>query len=263
VICARHLVTQRHSVNIPRDLFEKLYLSPETQVKGDLRKTFGNPTPLCLAGFLVSSTTLACDLMGWRGAGGGGAASIPVYIFMGGVLQIMGGLLEFFLGNTFPFVVFSSFGGFWISFGATLMPFFNAGGAFSSTGLDNPEGLASPGFAASFAFFPMSMGILCFIFLICSVRTNVVFVFVFACLVTGFGLLAGVYWNVALGNAATAASLQIGGGAVIFVLSIAGWYIFAAQLLEAVDFPFALPVGDLSTIVKGRSARLKAREHQE
>ena len=29
---------------------------------------------------------------------------------MGGLLMIIGGVLEFFLGNTFPFVVFSSFG---------------------------------------------------------------------------------------------------------------------------------------------------------
>ena len=34
------------SVNISPELFEKLYLSPETRVKGDLRKTFANPTPM-------------------------------------------------------------------------------------------------------------------------------------------------------------------------------------------------------------------------
>lgn len=34
------------SVSIPPELFEKLYLSPENRVKGDLRKTFGNPTPM-------------------------------------------------------------------------------------------------------------------------------------------------------------------------------------------------------------------------
>ena len=34
------------SVSIPPELFEKLYLSPENRVSGDLRKTFGNPTPL-------------------------------------------------------------------------------------------------------------------------------------------------------------------------------------------------------------------------
>jgi hypothetical protein len=34
------------SVTISSELFEKLYLSPPNQVKGDLRKTFGNPTPM-------------------------------------------------------------------------------------------------------------------------------------------------------------------------------------------------------------------------
>jgi hypothetical protein len=34
---------------------------------------------------------------------------------------------------------------------------------------------------------------------------------------------------------------------------LSGWYIIAAQLLAAVDFPIQLPVGDLSTIIKGAS----------
>lgn len=34
------------SISISPELFEKLYLSPENRVKGDLRKTFGNPTPM-------------------------------------------------------------------------------------------------------------------------------------------------------------------------------------------------------------------------
>lgn len=34
------------SVNMSPELFEKLYLSPQNNVKGDLRKTFGNPTPM-------------------------------------------------------------------------------------------------------------------------------------------------------------------------------------------------------------------------
>ena len=35
-----------NSFTISPELFEKMYLTPQTQVKGDLRKTFGNPTPL-------------------------------------------------------------------------------------------------------------------------------------------------------------------------------------------------------------------------
>jgi len=34
------------SISISPELFEKIYLSPQNSVKGDLRKTFGNPTPL-------------------------------------------------------------------------------------------------------------------------------------------------------------------------------------------------------------------------
>jgi len=35
-----------NSIAISPELFEKLYLSPENKVKGELRRTFGNPTPL-------------------------------------------------------------------------------------------------------------------------------------------------------------------------------------------------------------------------
>lgn len=34
------------SVSMDAQLFEKLYLSPKNQVKGDLRSVVGNPTPL-------------------------------------------------------------------------------------------------------------------------------------------------------------------------------------------------------------------------
>lgn len=34
------------SISISPELFEKIYLSPQNSVKGDLRKTFGNPTPV-------------------------------------------------------------------------------------------------------------------------------------------------------------------------------------------------------------------------
>ena len=41
-----HELRAAKSLNISPELFEKMYLSPENRVKGDLRKTFGNPTPL-------------------------------------------------------------------------------------------------------------------------------------------------------------------------------------------------------------------------
>jgi uncharacterized protein len=59
---------------IPRDIFEKLYLNPKLPNAGNLHKTFGNPTPIALSGFLLAALPTACILMGWRGAGGNGGA---------------------------------------------------------------------------------------------------------------------------------------------------------------------------------------------
>ena len=92
------------------ELFEKLYLTPEQKVKGELRKTFANPTGLALLGLVMSLFPFSCDIMGWRGAGGNGAASTGSYYFMGGLLMIMGSIGEWILGNTFPFLVFGAYG---------------------------------------------------------------------------------------------------------------------------------------------------------
>ncbi|KAK4548213.1 hypothetical protein LTR36_010082 [Oleoguttula mirabilis] len=247
------------SLSISPELFEKIYLSPQNKVAGDLRKTFANPTPLALVGFLLSLSPLSCILMGWRGAGGAGASDIGAYLFFGGLLMILGAIGEWVIGNTFPFVVFGSFGAFWLAFAATLQPFYNAYGAFSTTGVV-ADGLTTVGFNASFAFFLVFMGVLCFIYMICALRTNIVFVMIFATLVPAFGCLAGAYWQIALGNAPYATTLLLVAGALTFITDMCGWWIFFAILLASLDFPFQLPVGDLSHIIKGASEKAKAKE---
>jgi succinate-acetate transporter protein len=89
--------------------------------------------------------------MGWRGSGGGGAATIGVFYFFGGMLQIIGSVMEWIIGNTFPFVVFGSYGAFWLALGATLEPSFNASGAYTA-------GLSGAAAAAGEAEFLSSFG---------------------------------------------------------------------------------------------------------
>jgi succinate-acetate transporter protein len=184
--------------------------------------------------------------------------------------MILGAVMEFLLGNTFPTVVFSSFGAFWLAYSATLQPFYYAYGLYAPPGEPEAAGLETVGFTASFAFFLVFMGVLCLIYLICSLRTNVVFVVIFFTLVLAFGLLAGSFWHNANAygntNAAAAADslalshrLQVAAGACTFVTSMAGWWIFAAIMLAALDFPFQIPVGDLSTLIKGASETEKMK----
>lgn len=67
------------------------------------------------------------------------------------------------------------------------------------------------------------MGVVCFVFLLGSLRTNLCFVGIFATLVTAFGLLTGAYWLLAedyQGNAARATDLIV----VSSKVSISAWF---------------------------------------
>ena len=73
-----------------------------------------------------------------------------MYFFFGGLLQFTAGVLEWVLGNTFPSVVFCSFGAFFFSFGATLNPSFASYALLAPAGEPATAGLATQGFNASF-----------------------------------------------------------------------------------------------------------------
>ncbi|OQU94530.1 hypothetical protein CLAIMM_00879 [Cladophialophora immunda] len=244
------------SVVIPREVFESMYLSPYTQRLGHLRSTFANPTPMPLMGFLIASMPLGCNLMGWRGSGGGGAAIIGLFFFFGGMLQVLGCVLEFIIGNTFPFVVFACYGAFWLAMGATLQPDFNAQAYYTT----HPGGAEQ--FYSSFAFFFMVMALVTFFFLVASLRTNITFVLVFFFIDLAFIMLMATYWTMAEGKTAIAGKCQKAAGAFVFVFCVFGWYLFFTMILMAVDFPLNLPTGDLSTKIKGASERKKTTKEQ-
>ncbi|KAL2699279.1 hypothetical protein AAEP93_009254 [Penicillium crustosum] len=236
------------SITITKDMFEKMYLTPQLPVKGQLRKTLGNPTPLALLGFLLSTTSFGCEAMQWRGAKMG-SALIGMYYFYGGLLQIIGAIFELIIGNTFPCVVFGTFGAFWLAIGVTEQYVL-------------PNAVDKTATSSSSGFFFCFLGLLCFIFLICSLRTNLVFVFIFVFLEIAVLLIAASYWYMAEGLEDQATKLQKGGGACVFIFSIAGWYLLLSIMLQSVDFPLSCPVGDLSTRFIGMSARNKKNDEE-
>jgi succinate-acetate transporter protein len=105
------------------------------------------------------------------------------------------------------------------------------------------------------AYFLICMGILCFVYLICSIRTNLIFFLIFFTLVPAFALLAASYLQVANGQAALGARLAEAAGAFCFVTCLCGWYIFLAIMLASVDFPLDLPRKLIMLMLK-RSALL-------
>ena len=91
------------------------------------------------------------------------------------------------------------------------------------------------------AFFLVFMGVLCLVYTICALRTNLILFLILFFLIPAFGCLAAAFWFIGQGNAAAAAPVLLAGGACSFITCMLGWYIFAAILLAAVDFPISLP----------------------
>jgi succinate-acetate transporter protein len=87
---------------------------------------------------------------------------------------------------------------------------------------------------------------------------------IFFTLVCSLSCLTAQYWHLAQGNVTTASRLQIAGGALSFASSAFGWYMWFAIMLAVLDFPFQLPVGDLSaTMLAGtRKQERKKVQHE-
>lgn len=58
-----------------------------------------------------------------------------------------------------------------------------------------------------------------------------------------------------------ATTLQHTGAGLLLGVTFIGWYIFLALVLNGVDFPVPIPLGDLSTHIKGYTDRKKAKNN--
>jgi succinate-acetate transporter protein len=144
-----------------------------------------------------------------------------MYMF-GGIALVLAGIFEFILGNTFPMAVFIIFGAHWVQTGFANDPNMGLAASYKSTG-----GAASLLYNSGGAFYNVTMALICFIFLIGSLRTNFFFVLVFFTLIPLFSLLAAGNWYI--GYNPTPAGIefafhlfQIAGG-FGFITALCGW----------------------------------------
>ena len=79
-----------------------------------------NPAALGLVGFGLTTVLLSLINAGVLPAGGEGVV-IPLALAYGGLIQIIAGLFEFRIGNTFGMTAFLSYGAFWWWFALLLI----------------------------------------------------------------------------------------------------------------------------------------------
>lgn len=189
-----------------------------------------NPGPLGLCGFALTTFILSCVNAGIIGKEKGGGVDVLVVVglavFYGGIAQFAAGMWEFRSGNTFGATAFTSYGAFWLSFAALIIPGFGASAALGS--------------GTAVGFYLLGWTIFTGIMTLGTFRVNGALVAVFVALFITFLLLALGALQGTSGQGLT----QIGGYLGI-VTAILAWYTALAGILSGVGLNF-LPTFPLS-----------------
>lgn len=161
---------------------------------------------------------------------GGANVSTPnivvgLAMFYGGLCQLLAGMWEFATGNTFAATALSSYGGFWLSYGAIFIPWFGIEAAYASNENEMNKALG---------IYLINWFIITFLFCIASSRSSVALFFIFFFLMITFILLAAHSFTGSTG-------VQTAAGVMGAITSFNAWYVALAGLLTPDSSWFTLP----------------------
>jgi len=212
-------------------------------------RKFANPAPLGLSAFALTTFVLSLINLGTRGITGPSLVIGAAFAY-GGLVQLLAGMWEMAIGNTFGATALSSYGGFWIGTAIILTP----GGFQIEESLTTADGSALP-FLNSFGLYLMGWFIFTFVLLICTLRSTVAFFFLFFTLDMAF-LFLGIGYLVNSGGAPQAGCIKAG-GAFGILAAFAAWYNALAGIADPSNSFFLIPVAHFPWSDKGREKRDK------
>ncbi|CCD26417.1 acetate uptake transporter family protein NDAI_0H02430 [Naumovozyma dairenensis CBS 421] len=202
---------------------EYVYIGHQKFIRNDLTEAFGgtlnpglsppshhkfaNPAPLGLCGFAL--TTFLSGMFNARAQG------IQVHnvivgcaIFYGGLVQLIAGIWEIALENTFGGTALCSYGGYWMSYGAIYIPWFGILDAYKEDESD---------FANAMGIYLLSWSIFTFGLTFCTLKSTVMFS-------TLFFLVALTYLLNSISEFTGSPKVQRAGGIVGIIVSFLAWY---------------------------------------
>jgi len=187
-----------------------------------------NHAPLGL--FSVASTLFVVCLNAVLGRGPSMPnAFLSLICIYGGLTQYLVGMWDYAGGNTFGAIVFLSYGSFWLAYGTFLNPFLGIASTYAGDSGD---------LSNSLGVFLAAWFIITFIFLLGTMKTNIVMVLLFF-------FLEFTYLFFMISEFTGSTAVHKAGGWAGLATAAASFYAGAAQLLTRENFLFDLPVGDL------------------
>jgi len=217
-------------------------------------KKFANPAPLGLSAFALTTFVLSLIQMGAKDLTEPNLVVAAAFGY-GGLVQLLAGMWEMAVGNTFGATALSSYGGFWISFAIILTP---GGFEIVSTLESSPGGV--PEFLNSFGIFLMGWFIFTFLLLLCTLKSTVMFFLLFFWLDMAF-LLLGIGYLQNDGKEPKKACIQAG-GAFACLSAFWAWYNAFAGMADRTNSFVLVPVFHFPWSEKGREARGKVNNDE-
>lgn len=210
-------------------------------------RKFANPAPLGLSAFALTTFVLSLINVKTRGIGHPNIVVALAYGY-GGLVQLLAGMWEMAVGNTFGATALSSYGGFWLSFAIILTP----------GGFEIEESLVKFGegvWLNSFGLYLMGWFIFTFLLLICTLRSTVAFFLLFFTLDMAFMLL-GIGYLQHDGKGPQSGCI-VAGGAFGLMAAFLAWYNALAGIADSSNSFFVIPVAHFPWSDKGRERRNK------
>ncbi|ORX98431.1 glyoxylate pathway regulator [Clohesyomyces aquaticus] len=210
-------------------------------------RKFANPAPLGLSAFALTTFVLSLINLGTRNIGHPNLVVAIAYGY-GGLVQLLAGMWEMAVGNTFGATALSSYGGFWLSFAIALTP---GGFEIESTLIKNGEGP----WLNSFGLYLMGWFIFTTILLICTLRSTVAFFLLFFFLDLAFLMLSIGYLQ--YGPKGPQSGCIKAGGLFGLLAAFLAWYNALAGIADNSNSFFVIPVAHFPWSEKGRERREK------
>jgi succinate-acetate transporter protein len=195
-------------------------------------RKFANPAPLGLCAFALTTFVLSCINMHTRGVEKPHVV-VGVAFAYGGLVQLLAGMWEMAVGNTFGATALSSYGGFWIAYAFLISP---------NWGIIETYGPYEGDSFSPLGFFLAGWFIFTTIMVICTLRSTLAFFLLFFFLDLAFLMLMCEQFAGDMGHMNAKVGLQKAGGFFGFMAAFAAWYNALAGLLDNSNSFFRVPV---------------------
>lgn len=215
-------------------------------------RKIANPAPLGLCSFAYTTFLLSLVNLGTLDLTDHSVVIAPGYIY-GGLTQILAGMWEMAIGNTFGATAFSSFGAFWISFSILSTP-----GGFQIQEMTIKNEGSEEMLLKMLGLFFLGWFIFCTLLLFCTMKSTVMFFLLFLTLDLCF-LFVGVAHLYNDGSKPHTGLLRAS-GAFGIISSFAAWYnayvgladnTNSFVLIPAIYFPWTEQLQNKPQVLKG------------